>query len=131
MLSFRNGAEARAPKPITRSPVGFGAMVRSPFAARFLAPQPTLRSRALRQLLLLNGEDGAGLDLHTAHDAGAAARIGKLDIIETGLDSGDAQALVVVDFAVAVILALVRTPFLPSGERQVELLHRVGGEIPE
>src|SRR5215470_10554087 len=80
-------------------------------------------ARTLRQLLLLDGEDGAGLDLNVAHDALAAAHVGELDIVAAGLDAGDAQALVVIDLAVAVILALVGAPFVLAGRRQVKLLH--------
>src|SRR5262245_47182552 len=36
-----------------------------------------------------------------------------------------------VDLAVLVVLALIGAPLIAAGRRQIELLHRVGGEIPE
>src|SRR5262249_58029125 len=89
------------------------------------------RSGAVGELLFLDREYAAGLDLHVAHRAGAALAVGKLHVVAAGGDAGDAQALVVVDLAVAVVLALVRTPFLFAGRRQVELLHGVGRQVPE
>src|SRR4051812_47605041 len=86
---------------------------------------------AVSELLFLDGEHAAGLDRHVAHDAGASAVVGKLHVVAAGRNAGDAQALVVVDLAVAIVLALVRTPLLLTGRRQVELLHRVGCQVPE
>src|SRR4051794_5584267 len=63
----------------------------------------SLRS-ALAKLLLLDGKHGAGLDADVAHNADAAARVGELDVEQSWLDAGDAQALIVVDLAVLVVL---------------------------
>src|SRR5262249_42858119 len=90
-----------------------------------------LAPRALRQLLLLDGEDGAGLDLHIAHDALAAAHVGELDVVAPRLDAADAQAFVVIDLAVTIVLALVGTPLVLAGGRQIKLLHRVRRQVPE
>src|SRR5262249_30069005 len=87
-------------------------------AACGASTHPTeLLVRTLRQLLLLDGEDRAGLDLHVAYDALAAAHVRELDVVTAGLEAGDAQALVVIDLAVTVVLALVGAPFVLAGRR--------------
>src|SRR5262249_51540772 len=46
-------------------------------------------------------------------------------------DAADAQAFVVIDLAVTIVLALVGTPLVLAGGRQIKLLHRVRRQVPE
>src|SRR5262252_9094771 len=86
---------------------------------------------AVRQLLFLDREDRAFLHLDVLHDANAAGLIAELDVVASGLDAGDSQALVVVDRSIPIILALVGTPAVFSRRRHLERRDRVQGEIPE
>ena len=58
--------------------------------------------------------------LRSLHRAGAPAHIHELGVIEAGRRVGDAQPLVEVDRAVAVVLALVVAPIGGAGGRQIE-----------
>src|SRR5215831_12323593 len=86
---------------------------------------------AVRQLLFFDREDRAFLHLDVPHDANAAGPIAELDVVASGLDAGDPQALVVVDRSIPIILALVGTPALSPRRRHLERRDRVQGEIPE
>src|SRR5262249_31618414 len=86
---------------------------------------------AVRQLLFLDREDRAFLHLDVPHDANAAGPIAELDVVASGLDASDPQALVVVDRSIPIILALVGTPALFPRRRHLERRDRVQGEIPE
>src|SRR5262245_12728063 len=83
------------------------------------------------QLFLLDREDFAGLDLDVAHQAGAPAHVLELGVIGAGPDASDAQALVGIDGAVLVVLALIGTELGAAGRRQIEFRNRVPREIPE
>src|SRR5262245_22014265 len=83
------------------------------------------------QLFLLDREDFAGLDLDIAHQAGAPAHVFELGVIGAGPDAGDAQALVGIDGAVLVVLALIGTEIGTAGGRQMQFRDRVPSEIPE
>src|SRR5205823_6997271 len=72
-----------------------------------------------------------GLDLDVAHHANAADLIGELHVVAPGLDARDWQALVVVDGAIAIILALVGTPVVGPRRRHLEGRDRIEGEVPE
>src|SRR5262249_1082574 len=85
----------------------------------------------VRQLLLLDGEDGAVLHLDISHRARPAAPVGESHVVATGLGAGNSQALVVVDRAIAVIPALVRTPVVFPRRRHLECRNRIRREIPE
>src|SRR5262245_22750075 len=52
-------------------------------------------------------EDRAFPHLDAPHDANAAGLIAELDVVASGLDASDSQALVVVDRSIPIILALV------------------------
>src|SRR5262245_45944564 len=98
-------------------------------AAGWLA-RPRLLA-AVGQLLLLDREDRALLHVDVSHDADASGLVGELGVVAAGLDAGDPQALVMVDGAVPVVLALVGPPALRPRRRQVKRSDRVQGEIPE
>src|SRR5262249_22803435 len=113
---------------------------------RMAAPMAPLRSRpgapswevaqhrstgTSGQLFLLDREDFAGLDLDIAHQAGAPAHVLELGVIGARPDAGDAHALVGIDGAVLVVLALIGTEIGTPGGRQIELRDRVPCEIPE
>src|SRR5215469_14217435 len=85
---------------------------------------------AVRQLLFFDREDRTFLHLDVPHDANAAGPIAELDVVASGLDAGDPQALVVVDRSIPIILALVGTPALFPRRRHLERRDRVQGEIP-
>jgi hypothetical protein len=61
---------------------------------------------AVGQLPFLDWKHRTVLDLNVPHDANAADLIGELHVVAPGLDARDAQALVVVDSSIAIILAL-------------------------
>src|SRR6516162_5116322 len=86
---------------------------------------------AVRQLLFFDREDRAFLYLDVPHDANAAGPIAELDVVASGLDATDSQALVVVNRSIPIILALVGTPALFPRRRHLERPDRVQGEIPE
>src|SRR5215831_1680123 len=86
---------------------------------------------AVRQLLFLDGEDRAFLHLDVPHDANAAGLIAELDVVASGLDASDSQALVVVNRSIPIILALVGTPAVLPRRRHLECRDRVQGEIPQ
>src|SRR6516164_7321477 len=86
---------------------------------------------AVRQLLFFDREDRAFLHLDVPHDANAPGPIAELDVVASWLDASDAQALVVVDRSIPIILALVGTPALFPRRRHLERRDRVQGEIPE
>src|SRR5262249_43398316 len=86
---------------------------------------------AVRQLLFFDREDCAFLHLDVPHDANAAGPIAELDVVASGLDASDSQALVVVDRSIPIILALVWTPAVFPRRRHLERRDRVQGEIPE
>src|SRR5258705_13704807 len=89
--------------------------------------RPTVSFGAGRQLLLLDREDLARFDFDVANQAGAAADVFELGVIAAGRNSGDAQALVGIDGAVLVVLALVGPPVGRAGRRQIELGNRMAG----
>src|SRR5579863_5619149 len=62
------------------------------------------------QVLLLDREDRAHLDLDVPNRADAPGQVGEFGVIRSGRNVGDAQALVVVNRAILVVLALIRTP---------------------
>src|SRR5262249_3448694 len=86
---------------------------------------------AVRQLLFLDREDRAFLHLDVPHDANAAGLIVELDVVASGLDASDSQALVVINRSIPIILALVGTPAVFPRRRHLERRDRVQGEIPE
>src|SRR5215469_7665070 len=86
---------------------------------------------AVRQLLFFDREDRALLHLDVPRDANAAGLIAELDVVASGLDASDSQALVVVDRSIPIILALVGTPAVLPRRRHLECRDRVQGEIPE
>ena len=64
-------------------------------------------------------------------DAHAPGLVPEPDVVASGSDVGDAQPLVVIDLVIAIVLALVATPGLLSGRRQLQRHDRVEREIPE
>src|SRR5712692_798532 len=88
--------------------------------SRPVGRRPTGSPCAGGELLLLDREDLAGFHLQIAHDAGAPADIDELRVVAAGGHAGDRQALVRIDGAVLVILALVRAPIGRAGGRQIE-----------
>src|SRR5690242_1888097 len=86
---------------------------------------------AVRELLLLDGENGAGLHIDVSHDAGTAGLVSKLHVIASRVDARDAQALVVVDRAVAIVLVLVGVPGIAPGRRELQARDCIEREIPE
>src|SRR5262249_49203854 len=86
---------------------------------------------AVRQLLFFDREDRAFLHLDVPHDANATGLIAELDVVASGLDASDSQALVVVNRSIPIILALVGTPAVFPRRRHLERRDRVQGEIPE
>src|SRR5262249_3889923 len=63
-------------------------------------------------VVFFDREDRAFLHLDVPHDANAAGPIAELDVVASGLDASDPQALVVVARPIPIILALVGTPAL-------------------
>src|SRR6516165_4880961 len=61
----------------------------------------------------------------------AADLIAELHIVASWFDACDAQALIVVDRSIPIILALVGTPTVFPRRRHLERRDRVQGEIPE
>src|SRR5262249_45705966 len=99
------------------------------------APMASLRSRpgatswevaqhrstgASGELFLLDREDFTRFHLDIAHQAGTPADVLELGVIGAGCDAGDPQALVGIDGAVSVVLAMVGTELGAAGGRQIE-----------
>src|SRR5262245_53971718 len=92
---------------------------------------PTGLLSAGRELALLDREDFVRLELEIADDAGALGDVHELRVIEAGWRIADAQPLIRVDRAVAVVLALVGAPARGARGREIELGDGVARKIPE
>src|SRR6516162_6896844 len=80
---------------------------------------------AVRQLLFFDREDRAFLHLDVPYDANAAGLIAELDVVASGLDASDSQALVVVNRSIPILFALVGTPAVFPRRRHLERRDRV------
>ena len=87
-----------------------------------MAQAPLLR--AADELLFLDGEHFAGLDLDALSHA--LAPVSKLEprVIGASLHPGYFQPLVMVDLAVGIVRGLVRAESGCAGGRELERLHR-------
>src|SRR5260221_11076063 len=66
------------------------------------------------------------------HQAAAAGDVGQLDVVAAGIDALQRQLLVGIDRLVLdVVEALVRAPVGRSGGREIGLVDRIAGGIPE
>src|SRR5262249_58106006 len=95
-------------------------------------PLPGRRSSpaAVRQLLFFDREDRAFLHLDVPHDANAAGPIAEPDVVASGLDASDPQALVAVDRSIPIILALVGPPALFPSRPHLDCPDRLHGALP-
>ena len=55
--------------------------------------RPLISNGTIGQLPFLDREDGSGVYLHVTHDADAADLIGEPDVVASGFNAGDPQAL--------------------------------------
>src|SRR5436305_4689603 len=66
-----------------------------------------------------------------AYEALPGIAIADLGIVPPGLDTGDAQALVMIDLLVPIIQGLVGSPTILAGGRKLKIRDRCGGQVPE
>src|SRR5262249_9351069 len=104
---------------------GWGRPVLGPAGGGTFSAAIRTSPAAVRQLLFFDREDRAFLHLDVPHDANATGPIAELDVVASGLDASDPQALVVVDGSVSVFLALVGTPAVLPRRRHLECRDRV------